>query len=115
VCRLTDQLAVELHAAGIRVNCLQPELTWSPERLRAVAAEEQRTGRPHPERAANHPPEHAAELALWLASDDSAPLSGRSVSVNDAWWRDRAEVERVCGSMHAYTLRRVASDGCVPR
>jgi hypothetical protein len=43
------------------------------------------------------------------------PLSGRSVSVNDAWWRDRAEVERVCGSMHAYTLRRVASDGCVPR
>jgi NAD(P)-dependent dehydrogenase (short-subunit alcohol dehydrogenase family) len=115
VSRLTDQLAVELHGAGIRVNCLQPELTWSPERMAAVEEEERRTGQAHPERAANHPPEHAAELAVWLASDDSAPLSGRSVSVNDTWWRDRGEVERVCASMHAYTLRRVGADGCVPR
>jgi len=113
--RLTDQLAVELHTAGIRVNCLSPEQTWSPERMAEIEADERRTSRPHPDRVSNHPPEHAAELAVWLVSDDSAPLSGRSVSVNDTWWRDRAEVERVCGSLHAYTLRRVATDGCVPR
>jgi NAD(P)-dependent dehydrogenase (short-subunit alcohol dehydrogenase family) len=115
ISRLTDQLAVELLPAKIRVNCLAPELTWSPERLAAIEAEERASGKPHPERAANHPPEHAAELAVWLASDDSAPLSGRSVSVNDTWWRDRSQVLRVCESLHAYTLRRVAADGCVPR
>lgn len=115
VSRLTDQLAVELHGAGIRVNCLQPELTWSPERQAAVEAEERRSGRPHPERGVNHPPEHAAELAVWLASDESAPLTGRSVSVNDRWWRDRAEVDAVCASLHAFTLRRVGVDGCIPR
>ena len=93
LCRMTDQLAVELHGAGIRVNCLQPELTWDPERQAEIEAEERRTGSPHPERAMNHPPEHAAELAVWLASDESVPLTGRSISVNDDWWRDRDHVE----------------------
>jgi NAD(P)-dependent dehydrogenase (short-subunit alcohol dehydrogenase family) len=115
LCRLTDQLAVELHGAGIRVNCLQPEQTWSPDRLAEVAAEEARTGAPHPDRATNHAPEEAAELAVWLAADESAPLTGRTVSVNDAWWRDRAQVERVAASLHAYTLRRVDADATVPR
>jgi NAD(P)-dependent dehydrogenase (short-subunit alcohol dehydrogenase family) len=110
LCRLTDQLAVELYTAGIRVNCLQPEQTWSPDRLAAVEAEEARTGVLHPDRATNHAPEEAAELAVWLVSDESAPLTGRTVSVNDTWWRDRAEVEQVIQSLHAYTLRRVGAD-----
>ncbi len=115
LCRFTDQLAVELHEAGIRVNCLQPELTWSPDLLAEVEEEERRTGEPHPERANNHPPEDAAELAVWLASDESAPLTGRSVSVNDTWWRDPAQVAAIAQSFHAYTLRRVDADGRVPR
>ena len=114
LCRLTDQLALELHPAGIRVNCLQPELTWSPERRASIEADEAASGRPHPERAMNHDPEDAAELATWLASDASAPLTGRSISVNDDWWRDRATVERVATSLHAYTLRRVDAEGRVP-
>jgi hypothetical protein len=52
---------------------------------------------------------------VWLASDESAPLTGRTVSVHDAWWRDRAQVERVIQSLHAYTLRRVDADARVPR
>ncbi len=111
VCRFTDQLAVELLDAGIRVNCLQPGLTWSAEKLRAIEAEEAKTGQPHPDRDQNHPPEDAANLALWLASDESAPLTGRLVSVDENWWRDRAHVEAVCQSLHAYCLRRVGLEG----
>jgi NAD(P)-dependent dehydrogenase (short-subunit alcohol dehydrogenase family) len=107
ICRFTDQLAVELWDTGVRVNCLQPGQTWSPERQAEVAAEEARTGEPHPGRATNHPPEDAAELASWLASDASAPLTGRAVSVDDDWWRDPARVQAVHASHHAYTLRRV--------
>lgn len=107
VCRLTDQLAAELLDTNIRVNCLQPGLVWSPERLREVEEEERRTGEPHPERAHNHPPEDAAELAAFLASDESAPLTGRLVSVDDTWWRDREKVLAVSQSLHAYCLRRV--------
>lgn len=111
VCRFTDQLAVELLDAGIRVNCLQPGLTWSEEKLREIESEEERAGAPHPDRAQNHSPADAAELAAWLACDDSAPLTGRLVSVDEDWWRDPAQVEAVCQSMHAYCLRRVGLEG----
>ena len=105
--RLTDQLAVELMGTGIRVNCLQPGLTWDDDRRAAVEAEERRTGQPHPQRDSNHDPEDAGELAVFLASEASAPMTGRSVSVDEDWWRERAKVEAVCRSQHAYTLRRV--------
>ena len=107
ICRLTDQLAVELLDAGIRVNCLQPGMVWNEDHLRAVAGEEQRTGVPHPQRAQNHPPEHAAELAAFLLADESAPLTGRIASVDEAWWRDRATVLAVAQTLHAYCLRRI--------
>ena len=107
VCRLTDQLAAELLDTDIRVNCLQPGLVWSEDRKRQVEEEEARTGEPHPERAHNHPPEHAAELAAFLVSDESAPLTARSVSVDEDWWRDPAAIAAVSQSLHAYCLRRV--------
>jgi 3-oxoacyl-[acyl-carrier protein] reductase len=107
VCRFTDQLACELLDTGIRVNCLQPGLVWSEDSLREVEEEERRTGQPHPHREQNHAPEEAAELAVWLASDDSRPLTGRLVSVDDDWWHDPAQVQTVCASLHAYGLRRM--------
>jgi NAD(P)-dependent dehydrogenase (short-subunit alcohol dehydrogenase family) len=106
LCRFTDQLAAELFSAGIRVNCLEPGMTWSENDLRRIEEEERRTGTPHPQRAQNHSPEDAAELAAWLASDASVPLTGRTVSVDDDWWRDPEKVRAVCASLHAYTLRR---------
>lgn len=106
VCRLTDQLAVELMADGVRVNCLEPGQVWGPEKLRQVEDEERRTGAEDPGRACNHPPEHAAELAAFLLSDASAPLTGRIASVDEDWWRDPAQVRAVSQSLHAYCLRR---------
>jgi len=107
ICRLTDQLAVELLDAGVRINCLQPGMVWNEDHERAVAAEEQRTGAPHPQRAQNHPPEHAAELAAFLLAEDSAPLTGRIASVDEDWWRDADQVRAVAQTLHAYCLRRI--------
>ena len=107
ICRFTDQLAVELMDTPIRVNCLQPGLTWDEKKLAAVAAEEARTGQPDPARAENHPPEDGAELALFLASDASLPLHGRSVSVDEDWWQDAGRRERVQADLHSCCLRRM--------
>ncbi len=106
ICRLTDQLAVELWDSGIRVNCLQPGMVWNQDVLAKVVVEEQRTGQVHPQRAQHRPPELAAELAAFLLSADSAPLTGRIASVDETWWRDPAQVQAAAQSLHAYTLRR---------
>ena len=111
VCRLTDQLAVELRAHGVRVNCLEPGQVWGPDKLRQVEQGERRTGAADPGRASNHPPEQAAELAAFLLSDASAPLTGRIASVDDDWWRDPVQVQAVSQSLHAYCLRRVGGVG----
>lgn len=108
--RLTDQLAVELMEAGIRVNCLQPGLTWDDAKRAEIEAEERRSGTPHPQREQNHSPEDAAELAAFLVSEASAPMTGRSVSVDEDWWRNPETVAAVCQSQHAFTLRRITLD-----
>ncbi len=106
VCRLTDQVQAEVLDTGIRLNALEPGMVWTADKLAAVAAEEARTGVPHPARVNYRPPEAAAELAAWLASDESAAMQGRCVSVYDDWWRDPARVQRVAQTVHHYRLRR---------
>lgn len=112
LCRLTDQLAFELLSDGVRVNCIQPGMVWNEHDLARVAAEEQASGAPHPLRVHNRRPEDAAELALWLCSERSAPLSGRLVALDDPWWRtaSRADLERIQQDPNAYTLRRHVPD-----
>ena len=106
VCRLADQLTAELWETGIRVNCLDPGLCWSPDALAEVERIERETGVPDPLRGRNRSPEAAGELATWLASDASAPLRGRLVSVYDTWWRDPARVAEVHASLVLNRLRR---------
>jgi NAD(P)-dependent dehydrogenase (short-subunit alcohol dehydrogenase family) len=106
ICRFVDQLTAELYATAIRVHGLDPGLVWSPELLAQVAAEEQRTGVPHPDRGRVRPPAAAGELAVWMASDASAPLRGRCISVYDAWWRDPAQVARVDADLAASRVWR---------
>jgi NAD(P)-dependent dehydrogenase (short-subunit alcohol dehydrogenase family) len=107
ICRFTDQMTAELWETGIRFNCLEPGKVLTAERLAEIEGHERRTGRPHPDREGNHPPEDAAELAAWLLSDASKPLRGRCVSVNDTWWRDPAKVAAVEATVFAYRLRRM--------
>ena len=107
ICRFTDQLQAELLDTGIRVNCIQPGMVWSPDRLEQVEAEEASTGKPHPDRQHNRPPEDAAELALFLASEAGSVLRGRVISVLDTWWRNLDRVRAVEETVHLYRLRRV--------
>lgn len=106
ICRFVDQLTAELLDTAIRVNCIAPGMVWSAEKLAAVAAEEARTGVPHPDRALVQSPAAAGELAVWLASDASAPLRGRCISVHDTWWRDPANLDRVDGHLAASRVWR---------
>ncbi|MEW6072833.1 MAG: SDR family oxidoreductase [Planctomycetota bacterium] len=107
ICRFTDQLQAELLDTAIRVNCVQPGMVWSPERLREVETEEARTGRPHPERAHNRSPEDAAELVHFLASAGGARVRGRVIAVHDTWWRSPAAIRAIEQTIHLYRLRRV--------
>lgn len=106
LCRFVDQLTAELYSTGIRVHGLDPGLVWSPDVAAQVATEEARTGVPHPDRARVRTPAAAGELATWLASDASAPLRGRCLSVYDTWWRDPAAVARVDADLAASRVWR---------
>ncbi len=107
ICRFTDQLQAELLDTGIRVNCIEPGMVWSPDRLREVEAEEAQTGTPHPDRHLNRPPEDAAELALFLASEAGSGIRGRLLAVGDRWWRNPDSVQDVEATVHLYRLRRM--------
>lgn len=107
ICRFTDQMTAELWETPIRINCLDPGMVWSPDTVAKIEAEEKASGAPHPLREVARPAEDAAELALWLGSERSAPLRGRLVSVQDDWWRDPDRVARVHDTVHLYRMRRV--------
>ncbi|MBK8098114.1 MAG: SDR family NAD(P)-dependent oxidoreductase [Planctomycetes bacterium] len=98
LCRLTDQLAVELLATGIRVNAVEPGQVVPTAMWLAT---------PPAARAGCHPPEHAAELATFLLAEASAPLTGRTVTVDEDWWRDRTRLLAVAQDQHAACLRRI--------
>lgn len=106
ICRFTDQLTAELWETRIRVNCLEPGMVWDEDKLARIQEEEARSGAMHPMRAQNHQPTEAAELALWLVSAQSGALRGRSVSVNDTWWRDPQKVAAVDASLTACRVWR---------
>jgi len=105
ICRFTDQLAAEVMDTPIRVNCIEPGMVWDPPTLEKVAEEEQETGKPHPHRIHNCPPEAAAELVVFLLSAAGADINGRLISVNDTWWRDPEQVRSVVAG-DGYRLRR---------
>ncbi len=67
--RFSETLAMEVEQYGIRVNCVAPGLL--------------NTAMGSPE---GDPPERAAQLVTWLASDDSRPVTGRLISAKwDPW------------------------------
>lgn len=106
ICRFMDQLQAELYQTGIRVNAVEPGMVWSEDTLAAVAAEEARTGQPHPQRGANRSPEDVADLVEFLTTEPGAGVRGRILSVNDDWWRNPESVQAVEQNLMMFRLRR---------
>ena len=106
ICRFTDQLYVEvMDVPGIRINCMEPGMTWSPRDLERIEEDEKVSGRRHPLREMNHPPEDGARLACFLLSPEARCLNGRILSVDEDWWRDPSKVKEV-SETDLYRLRR---------
>lgn len=80
VITLTKSLAVELAPHGIRVNCICPALTDTP-MIRMELEDMKRAGRVSGPPGGLIKPEDIASVALLLASDDSARLTGTCIEV----------------------------------
>ena len=82
---LTRAFAHELGHLGVRVNCVAPGETVSPEELIELDADDQRREREYlwriPMRRAGTPEEQAAAV-LFLASDDASFVSGVTLVVD---------------------------------
>jgi 3-oxoacyl-[acyl-carrier protein] reductase len=114
VVRFTETLAAELVGSGVRVNAIAPGAMDTRLQDSVLEAGERagdhyqfvRTMRETGQGAT--PPELAAELALFLASEVSSNLTGKLISaLHDPWadWDD-ANYQRVATSAW-YTIRRL--------
>jgi 3-oxoacyl-[acyl-carrier protein] reductase len=110
VVRLTETAAVELEPHGIRVNAIAPggvntrmtdAIEQAGHRAGSKALEEARAQRA----SGGADPKLAASLAVWLASDHAAHITGRLIS---AIWDDWKILISNPGKLdpNAFTLRR---------
>lgn len=73
---LTQELALQAGPAGVRVNCIAPEIIFTDRNLEQIAPDiRDRLAEDHPFRRLGWP-EDAADAALFLASDASAWITG---------------------------------------
>jgi 3-oxoacyl-[acyl-carrier protein] reductase len=79
---LTQHLAAQVGASGIRVNCIAPETILTEKNAQRIPAEVQtRLVEAHPLKRLGTP-DDVAETALFLASDRSAWITGMIVDVS---------------------------------
>lgn len=115
VARLADTLAEELREHGVQVNAVAPGLVDTRMQDDVLTAGEAagdlfakvKTARETGVGAV--PPDLAAELAVFLASDASESLTGKLISApHDPWrqWSEDGTLLRLCSSP-LYTVRRL--------
>ena len=110
--RFTESLAAEVKRGKVRVNIIGPglvatrlstEIASTPEAARFA------DGMVKMAQAKGVDPSHAADLVAWLLGDESAPLTGRLVTVHDDYRALGAQALEInAGS--GYTLRRVTQE-----
>ena len=111
--RLTETIAAESGQYGIRANCISPG-AMNTDMLDAVLrAGPDSAGEVEYRRAIEQagtggaPPQSAAELAIFLASDAAAEINGRLISAVWDPWKDLAAHARELAGSDVYTLRRI--------
>jgi len=112
IVRLTENLAEEVKGFNIQVNAIAPgpvntRLTDEVLAAGAAAGEEMLARTRQQKETGGVPPERAAALAVFLASDGSDGLTGRLISaVWDDWESIDSRIDDIMAS-DLYTLRRV--------
>lgn len=114
VVRFTETLAEEVKEFNIQVNAISPGVV-NTKMLKEVLAAGEKAGAEVDEvkqllETGTTPPEEAAALAVFLASDESNGLSGRLISaVWDDWKEMAKQVDKIM-STDLYTLRRITPE-----
>jgi 3-oxoacyl-[acyl-carrier protein] reductase len=111
--RFTETLAAEVKPHGIRVNALAPGAMNTAMMRETVNAGPERAGADY-QRALDTiqndsaaTAQRAAELCLFLATDESAALTGRLLSAVWDPWQNLPEHMREIETSDVYTLRRI--------
>jgi 3-oxoacyl-[acyl-carrier protein] reductase len=111
--RFTENLAVEVKARGIRVNALAPGAMNTSMMRETVSAGPERAGADYQralettQKDSGATAQRAAELCLFLASDESAGLTGRLLSAVWDPWQSLADHIGEIENSDIYTLRRI--------
>lgn len=113
VVRLTETLAMEASSYGVRVNAIAPGMVDTGMHDGVLDAGDKSGGQAAKvnlmrAESCGVSPTEAADLAFWLASQDSEPLTGKLISaVHDQWreW-DESEVRKLAEDS-MLTLRRL--------
>jgi 3-oxoacyl-[acyl-carrier protein] reductase len=114
VVRLTENLAVELRGAGVRLNCIAPGFVPTEIHEATLAAGAQLAGTDYHRRTVDElqrggfPATEAAELAcLLLAPDPPVPFTGRLISAQWDPWREASFHARLAAEPELATIRRI--------
>ncbi len=114
VVRLSENIALELAGAGVRVNCVAPGFVATDIHESTLAAGPELAGADYFERTraelerGGAPADEAAELVCHLLEGDpDAPFTGKLVSAQWDPWRDPGFRRRLAEEGDLATLRRI--------
>jgi NAD(P)-dependent dehydrogenase (short-subunit alcohol dehydrogenase family) len=114
VVRLSENMALDLHDVGVRVNCVAPGFVATRMHRDTLAAGAELAGEDYYERTRSElasggvSREQAAELVcLLLGSEDEVPFAGKLISAQWDPWRDSDFRARLARDTDLATLRRI--------
>jgi 3-oxoacyl-[acyl-carrier protein] reductase len=111
VVQLTESLARELADDGVQVNAIAPGAVVTEMTAAVVAAGPEKAGQELYERtlkqrqSGGEPPDLAAKLVVWLASDASGALTGKMLSAK--WDKVEAIDAATANRSSLFALRRI--------
>ncbi|HLI14600.1 MAG TPA: SDR family oxidoreductase [Acidimicrobiales bacterium] len=122
VVRLTENLAAELAADGVRANCVAPGFVVTPMHAETLAAGPELAGPEYFERTLRareqgegDAPEPAAELTAFLLSEAAQGITGKLISAHWDPWRAPHFQDRLRSDSDLATIRRIDDQHFAPK